>query len=193
MPESNASKILYVRPRNIFAVCAAYGVAGFAFYFTAGLNPPVGCLIASILLIGLGFIYPSPGAALLGALSFCWVPWTVASVLAAFGVPYSEWGPGWAVYFYTLVAAIPTIPAIALAVGSAWFFGRYCVIGIPPGECANCGYDLRHLPHDRCPECGHCASDDGRPHHESPSTNPDPPHHRHARGRADRLARHGTN
>lgn len=46
---------------------------------------------------------------------------------------------------------------VLLPIFAAWWVGKWISPGprVPiPGKCANCGYDLRCLPSDRCPECG---------------------------------------
>lgn len=148
------NSIPVVRPKRLLVVCMVYAICGFASYAVAAIDLALGCLFATFVLLGLGFWYSKPQTACLGAVSFCWTPWAVAVPFAACGFPECEWGPEFLLYVYTIVAAIPTLPAVLLASGSAWFVSRHVRIGYPPGTCTQCGYDLRGLAHHRCPECG---------------------------------------
>ncbi len=52
--------------------------------------------------------------------------------------------------FYSLML----LPAVLLLIARRWYWGkRY-----PPGHCRSCGYNLRGLDSERCPECGHAIN-----------------------------------
>ncbi len=78
---------------------------------------------------------------------------------------FRELGPG------------PVLPYRILAVGfsteTAFFAALWMLLLAAPGvlrrvrrhrggQCLECGYDLRHVGHDRCPECGAATGDDER-------------------------------
>lgn len=83
---------------------------------------------------------------MIGALSMamsgvlCWLLSEVASRPSA--------GPTGLLALVVLVSAIVSWTCMQLALRLGW------VWALSPGTCSECGYDLRALNSDRCPECG---------------------------------------
>lgn len=154
-------KTIFTRTR-LLATCVAYAAIFSGFFIVTGLAIPdedkffffLFGLIA-VTVVVLPIVWPSYRVTLCGVLSF----WTGGLLTLISGI--GEWR-GLVEYFGrlgTLDVALeilrwPIIGSFLLGMISTALSRLRLPRQYPSGHCTNCGYDLCHLPHSRCPECG---------------------------------------